>query len=299
MCQPENVKEWPATEAQRAAYVNLLGSILGRFGRHAGDEKWQLLREKRLQVKTSEAVLDFLNGQLRPKVEALRQAYKHLDPDLYVLNDFDDDRFFNPCGIRGRVRATFEKGLHQVADLIEDNPGQELEFHLFPDRAYEVVDSKLIDFDPDKWLDRAGNLAPIRTERGIEHLPIHVRLRLEDLFRTYVFGCWLAVPALARAILEYAILDNLHKFEIERCWPPDRRGNTREKTLEHLIRDVAERTPELEAQMNAVRDYGNDFMHPKRTRTSKETLFQREERAKEAIDAVTSVVESLYRYSAG
>jgi hypothetical protein len=133
-----------------------------------------------------------------------------------------------PGGAKGRVKATFDEGLQQIYSLIDRNPDQQ--FGFLPDTAYEVLNSKLIAFEPDLWLDRAAQLAPIRTERKNALLPVHVRFRLEELFRSYVFGCWLSVFALARALLEYAILDNLHKFDIDRLWPRDREGKRRRET---------------------------------------------------------------------
>jgi hypothetical protein len=198
-----------------------------------------------------------------------------------------------PGGAKGRVKATFDEGLQQIYNLIERNPDQE--FGFLPDAAYEVFDSKLIAFEPDLWLDRVAELAPIRTERKNALLPVHVRFRLEELFRSYVFGCWLSVFALARALLEYVILDNLHKFDIDRFWPPDREGRRREKKLEHLVDDIGSHLPQLKAAMSNLRDYGNKYLHPKPTKLSKESLFQRETAAKDALETVILVTEALYR----
>ena len=88
-----------------------------------------------------------------------------------------------------------------------------------PDSACDVIDSPLISFDPDTWLDRTRELAPIHTHKKNVLLPSHIRLRVDELNRAYVFGCWFSVLALARAILEYTILDNLYKFNIAPNWP--------------------------------------------------------------------------------
>lgn len=51
---------------------------------------------------------------------------------------------------------------------------------------------------------------------------------------------------------------------------------------------------ELKDSMKKVRDYGNDYLHPKKSRVSKEMLLQRQAAAKDALFAVVEVVEGLY-----
>lgn len=290
--EPEQIEGWKPSEEQRLVYAKLLDSILNRIDEYRSAEKRQLLREGRVQVDVSDSAFTFFHHQLEPRIPALKKAYDAIDPDgaeMYRLLE----GIGVPGGASGRLRATFDEALQQIYNLIDRNPDQD--FGLLPDTAYEVLDSKLIAFEPDSWLDRAGQLAPIRTERKNALLPVHVRFRLEELFRAYVFGCWLSVFALARAILEYAILDNLHKFEIDRCWPPDRDGKRREKMLEHLVNDIGDHLPELKKPMTKLRAYGNEYLHPRPSRTSKETLFQREKSAKDALETVLPVIESLYR----
>jgi hypothetical protein len=290
--EPEKVKEWQPTDEQRLVYAKLLDSILNRIDNYRSAEKRQLLEDGQVQVDVSDAAFTFFHGQLEPRIPALKKAYETIDPDgaeLYALLE----GIGMPGGAKGRVKATFDEGLQQIYHLIDRNPDQE--FGFLPDTAYELLDSKLIAFEPDLWLDRAAQLAPVRTERKNALLPVHVRFRLEELFRCYVFGCWLSVFALARALLEYAILDNLHKFDIDRLWPPDREGKRREKKLEHLIEDIGSHLPQLKAPMSTLRAYGNEYLHPKPSKLSKESLFQREKAAKDALETVISVTESLYR----
>ncbi|MNC99330.1 hypothetical protein D3C83_175870 [compost metagenome] len=47
--------------------------------------------------------------------------------------------------------------------------------------------------------------------------------------------------------------------------------------------------------MSTLRTYGNEYLHPKPSKTSKENLFQREKAAKDALETVISVTEALYR----
>ena len=292
---PAQVMEWTPTDDQRLAYAQLLDKILNAIDAHRAAEKRDILGEGTVQADTSNSAFAFFRDELEPRIPALKTAYAAIDPggaELYELLE----GIGAPSGAGGRLRATFDEALQQVYNLIDRNPDQD--FRLLPETAYEILDSKLIAFEPDSWLDRAGQLAPIRTERKNALLPVHVRFRLEELFRSYVFGCWLSVFALARALLEYAILDNLYKFQIDRSWPPDREGKRREKKLEHLIDDVGGFLPQLKDSMNKLRTYGNEYLHPKPSKTSKETLFQREKAARDALETVISVTESLYRAAA-
>lgn len=259
---------------------------------HRSAEKREILKEGTVQIDISDSASAFFPDELEPRVPALKEAYDTIDPDgaeLYRLLE----GIGAPGGAGGRIRSTFDEGVQQIYNLIDRNP--DMDFGFLPDTAYEVLDSKLIAFEPDSWLDRVGHLAPIRTERRNVLLPVHARMRLEELFRAYVFGCWLSVFALARAVLEYAILDNLHKFSIDRFWPPDRDGKKREKKLEHLIDDVGNYLTPLLEPMGRLRNYGNEYLHPNSSRTSKATLFQREKAAKDALETIVFVTESLYR----
>ena len=239
-------------------------------------------------------MLLFIREQITPRFGALRTALDRLDPDGATVRHLLDE-LSEPRKATGRVKRTFESGIEQIESLLDRNPDWEDDHDFVPDTAYEVIDSQLVDFCPDLWLERADELVPIRTNKRDVLLPIHVRLRIDELYKAYVFGCWLSVLALTRAILEYAILDNLHKFAIEASWPAlgrDMKG--KEKRLVQLIDEVGTYLPDLKDSMKKVRDYGNDYLHPKKSRVSKEMLLQRQAAAKDALFAVVGVVEGLY-----
>ena len=289
---PDQVQDWQPSETVRVVYVHLLDRILDGVDEYRRAEKRQVLRDGQVQIDVSDSALAFYRNELEPRIPILKQAYKTIDPggsELYLLLDGLSTR----GGPGSRIRDTFEEGIQQIYNLIDRNPDQD--FGFLPDTASEFLDSKLVSFDPDAWLDRAGHLAPVRTERNNVLLPVHVRFRLEEAFRAYVFGCWLSVLTLARAILEYSILDNLYKFGIDDHWPQDRDGKRRAKKLEHLIDDVGLYLPDLVERMDRLRTYGNEYLHPKSSRISKESLFQREKAAKHALETITSVTEVLYR----
>lgn len=293
MCEPNEALTWQPSDEARKAYVKLAERALDGLDKVSHLESRQLLSEGHLQSFIPESMLIFVREQMKPRVNALRAALDHFDPNGKLFREVLEE-MARPSGANGLVKIAFETGLQQVFDLIERNPDWGDDRHFLPDTAYEVFDSKLINFEPDAWLDRAGELLPIRTNKSNVELPSHMRLRVEELYRAYVFGCWLSVLGLSRAILEYAVLDNLHKFRIDPSWPADRNGKRKEKKLSDLIDELTEHLPQYNEPMERLRDYGNKYIHPKTSKVSKGSLFQRQAAAKDAVSTLVEVVEGIY-----
>lgn len=293
LCDPIESSNWRPTDLQRLNYVELAERVLGAIESVRNLERRKLLLEGQPQAYVPTSILIYIREQITPRVSVLKEALDRLDPEGAFARHLLDDLDSAPsCH---HVRQTFETGIEQVYALIDRNPDWGDDHGFAPDTAYEVIDASLISFDPDSWLDRAHELAPIRTHKKDVLLPSHVRLRVEELNRAYVFGCWLSVLALARAILEYAILDNLHKFDISPTWPAvGREPKGKTKKLSDLIEALAPHLPPLINGMEKLRDYGNDYMHPKKSQVSKESLFQCKSSAKDAMTTVVEVVEGLY-----
>ncbi len=296
LCAPSAVESWSPTEDQRALYIRNGDTILNALDKLAAAESRRLLANAELHSVVPEGLLRFVREKIEPNKLPLQNALNVLDPEGQVLREFFSG-IGRATGLDGRIRRTFEQGLEKIYSLIEDNPGMNFEEHFFPDAAYEVVDSRLLVFDPDAWLDRVGELRPFRTKNANLKLPSHIRYRLEELFRCYAFGCRIAVMSLGRSILEYALIDNANKLGIELKWPPDPRGKRREKRLSELIDDFEEYVPTVSPAMRRIRDLGNDYLHPKRTRTSKEILFGRESSAREVVLLLVETVEAIYEAS--
>jgi len=280
-------------EAERKEYVRRAETIVEALDKLSAMEARNLLSGGKVHSFLPDELLTFVREQITPRLPTLREALDHLDPDGKVLRDVISG-MHHPAGLGGSVRHTFEQGLQEVYSLIERNPDMDLDEHYFPDTAYDVFDSKLIAFDPDAWLNRAGELSPVRTNNRNLALPSHVRLRLEELYRNYVFGCWLSVLSLSRSILEYTLLDNAGRLSIETQWPADAKGARREKKLSHLIDDYAALLPTVAPELTELRELGNEYVHPKRSQISKERLLYRQQEAKRAIGLVVEAVEAVY-----
>ncbi len=290
LCEPNAIADWRPTPEQRSRYVALAEQALDGLDWLQVDERKSLIAEGRLHHFVPASLLAFVREKIEPSAHALHAALEFLDPEGKEYRDLWAKLRSAPFS---GVRRTFEEGLNQVEDLIERNDW-DFDHPFSPASAWDVFESKLIQFDPDAWLNRAKELAPVRTHRTNFDLPGHVRLRLTELYRVYIFGCWLSVFGLCRAILEYAILDNLAKFGVEASWPPEPDGTRRTRKLSHLIDDVAERLPDQREAMTRLREWGNEYLHPKTSRVSKEALFERETAAKLAVETLVDVVEAIY-----
>lgn len=291
LCPPEQMQTWQATDEQRTRYLELGDRVIFAVGKLEDWEKRQLLDKGRIQQFIPDALLVFVREQLMPRFRALRDALDYLDPDNKLMRDF---WWWDPAGgNKWRILSTFEVGIEQIDQLIEclEQEGQERP-GLDPDRARDVLDSPLIRFEPDAWLTRANELRPIRTRKTSE-LPTHVRLRLEELYRAYLFGLWISTFGLARAILEYAIHDNLRKLGIDSCWPPERDGSRTDKKLSHLIDEVAEHLPQLRESLGLINAYGNEYLHPRKSKVDS-LVFRREQAARETVEKLVEVVEAIY-----
>lgn len=292
ICDPSLVSKIRPIESQRIRYRDLLRNIKNHIDAIETELKKGVLENASVQQDFPRDVLEFYKDRVLPNLSAIDRAFEIIDPDLAALFCLLDGVLI-PSGAGGKVRFTFDVAIERMEELIEDNPDLEDSFSV--SRANDVLESKLIEFEPDKWLDNAGELYPVRTSRKGADIPVHAKYRIIEIYRSYVFGNWLSVLALSRSVLEYVILDNLHKFEISPKYETTiRKGAPKQKKLSHLIEEMGERLPEIVSSMEEIRDYGNEYIHPKKTKTSKEVLFQRKEKAKNCLRHLRNVVEALY-----
>src|SRR4030067_393426 len=203
ICDPGLVSELRPTTNQREQYKDLLKSVKNHIDAIETDLKKGVLDEGTVQQDLPKDSLLFYKEEIVPRLNDLNNAFEKLDPSLFELFQLLDG-VLAPRGDNGKIKFTFDVAIERMELLVEDNPNLEDSFRV--SRAFEVLDSKLIDFAPDKWLDNAGHLYPIRTSRNGAEIPVQAKFRMIELYRSYVFGNWLSVLALARSILEYVIM---------------------------------------------------------------------------------------------
>ena len=230
-------------------------------------------------------LLAYYRQKIAPDINLISTIFETLDPSRFALFQLLQD----PSGRRtalGHVYGTFVAGIEKMDTLIEDSP--EHREHFLVHSAGEILTSPLIRFEPDRWIERTEQLRSVLTQRA-DLLPGQILLRLVEVYRSYVFGNWLSVIVLARSILEYSILDNCSKLEIEPMW-----SNGDPKNLKKLIGDVAKHLPQLKQTMNYLRNKGNETVHPKEIEDSKQWSDVRQEDAKKCVEYLIAIVEELY-----
>lgn len=168
-----------------------------------------------------------------------------------------------------------------VGTLSEQEEDEYSDFLLTCKELETIVSSRW--FDPNAWKRRQELLRPIILPVGSsKRLRDHMRIRLTEIYQSFVFGQFLASVALCRTLLEFAIIQNCQKLGIEKL-----DSNGREKKLFQLIEDLNLKNPDLASHAEAIRDQGNRVIHPKKQNIVAIPRVLEDE----ALDAITHIVE--------
>ena len=292
LCEPSAVATWNPSSDDRVTYVAKCEQVIAALDRLHIHESKQVFTQGQVQAYVPGPLLHDIRDLLIPIEADLWVALGSLDPENQFMREILYGPITWPAG--KKLWATFDQGIEEVRSLIERNPGEGFEESYVPDQAEELLESRLIQFDPDAWKERALSLAPIRVGRINLILPGNLRLRLEEIYRTYVFGCWISVISLTRAALEYALLDNAPRLEMTTHWPADRDGKIRNKRLSDLVDDYAALVTSIAHDLNNLRDLGNSYLHPKADRANRLALDNRQADASTAIHTLGPVLETIY-----
>ena len=147
-------------------------------------------------------------------------------------------------------------------------------------------------FTPDNWVANTKLLKPILSSYPSNKIPSHAKFRLKEIYRSFVLGNWIAVISLCRSLLEYTLIYRASNLGFDAFY--ERRGVRTTKNLVDLVEEASEKKPGLKNEMEAVREYGNRVLHPKKK--DKIILFPHIMRktALESIEAIRKVVLELY-----
>ena len=239
----------------------------------------------------SERLLGKYQRKVRPARNKIQKIFAELDPETAELFRLLDGPGSRLTELR-HVRQTFESGIEKMEELIQDCPDMEEHFLVQPARA--IIDSPLIRFEPDDWIVNARSLRSVLLSGRDRGLPPHVRIRLQELYRSFIFGNWIAVIGLARAVMEFAIVENRKQLQIETEKVIEIHGKPRWvlKSLEELIDAVTEKRPHLLDNMDRVRKLGNYFIHPQKD--GNDSPFDRRDCARECIEQIQLILAALY-----
>jgi len=185
------------------------------------------------------------------------KRFKRLLAELLDLPDVDlDQKEFQPEAESNPVWNILVSGL----DFWEmDDSGT------FSQEAIKDTDRLLYSsfFRPDEWLRNTNLLEPVLGKAAENKIPGNIRIRLKELYRSFILGNYLAAIALARAILEYSLVDRAKIIGID-AFSDDPRYPNRIRRLRTLVDDVSECIPELQVDMEAVLEAGNRTLHQRK-----------------------------------
>ena len=149
-------------------------------------------------------------------------------------------------------------------------------------------------FQPDGWTANENELLSIVVNKEMEKIPYHVKSRVVEIYRSFIFGNYMAVIALSRCLLEFVIVDRkslLEKRLNEKVKTTNANGTN--KPIRELILIAASAFPELEKGMHYIREQGNRIMHPDKKIVPLEPFVKN--LAKHCIDEIQKIIGVLYR----
>jgi hypothetical protein len=284
---PDLIRYWQPPEQLRAEYVRLAETVVYALDKLKAAEVSSLLASAEVESKIAPEILQILRAEIRIKEPALWDALDVLDSENSLLRELMVFQT-RPAGRNGRIRNTFDLGIERVEELVDNNRNVDLTWTQ-TEMAREVLESKLLAFEPDAWLDRVAELPQIRTSAAQGALPGHIRLRIRELYQAYAFGCWFAVLSLARATLEYALLES------RRSSQPTGTLSDRTPSLFQLIEQYGNGETSMTQAMHRLRKLGNACLHPAAVAAGPIAASMRASHAAEAVTILVEVLEHIYR----
>jgi hypothetical protein len=167
--------------------------------------------------------------------------------------------------------------------------GDERRSHV--DAVFELVDQAW--FAPDQWISNLRALRPVILEIEESQIPHRIRVRLSEMHRSFTYGSWMATIALSRALVEFVLIERAptHGYKATQV---GRDGVEEFLPLNKLAVNAIALKPDLEADLERLRDAGNRILHPKRRQNVIPSPKILREEAFASIQAATRVLEVLY-----
>lgn len=137
--------------------------------------------------------------------------------------------------------------------------------------------------------DRDDAHFPIAVNQMLGGIPLHIRERVNEICRSFHFQNWIAVIAMSRCLLEYALVERRHILKIE-VYTNEQKTQT--KKLVKLIADSKNVFPELGKSMESIRVAGNGVMHPPSAKI--ERLDPDKDIAEKCVEDITKIIGALY-----
>jgi len=152
--------------------------------------------------------------------------------------------------------------------------------------ALRLIDSPL--FDPESWLRRVAEIPPFAIRKP-EHLPYHVRVRIEEMRQHYIFGSWIGFLATARALIEFALVDRSNRLGIDPYVYARRL-----KGLSELVEEARPNLGAMSTRLAAVVRAANSVLHPRRDDKLVTIPQLMEREARRGFEVCVALVERVY-----
>lgn len=241
-----------------------------------GDVPWQ---------EAGEGLAEFYREKIRPRFDELQSLWLvgwWIDLDLGKIEPSLPD-----ASASNDIASFIQAAVRRCEGLWEQFPEGDTVFTEYAfEQASKLVAAKL--FCPDQWLENLEDVKPIVSSKNVSKMPSHIRFRLTEIYRSFIFGNWLAVKSLSRSLLEYEILDRSGSLEIAA-----REDNGYTKDIGRLVQLVTDKIPALKEVMELVVDHGNRVMHPKKREIH--PINRVREEALDCVRAIQGITERLYQ----
>ncbi len=178
--------------------------------------------------------------------ESFKNEFNYI---IEVENDVESNNIFN----------TFELAIENWEFTMEQNSEDDSYIENIKNSKNILYTSY---FRPDEWFSNAQKLNPIISSFPAKKLPIHAKVRLKEIYRSFIFGNLISVISLSRSFLEYTLIYRASNMGYDAYCIKN--GNTYTKRLESLVEEAGLVYPELKLDMEIVREHGNKVLHPKK-----------------------------------
>lgn len=299
--QAEFTTKTTFTDSERAVLKELLFKLIFCI-----DEIEKILRESILSKEipiqlASNNLSTFYNEKLLPSELDIRHLYSEVDPQEITINFRGTEeiiRLHPPPDRRKRFSPDEiligENVTGLISHAVDMYEGEIREWDECPfdeddlEKARKLVDAAF--FQPNHWLSNAELLKPVLSE-NVSAIPWHVKLRLKEIYQSFLFGNWMAVFSLSRSVLEYALINKSASLGINAYKNNGNAWGVRE--LVNKASKVIEK-PDISQAMDSIVERGNWVMHPKKKEKLIQSPLALRDKAYESVTSLRAVISELY-----
>ena len=265
----------------------LLGELHALVLRVRSELAAAVRREEAPLIALSPSHGEFLTSTLLPNIKKIEKAYFHGSLLAELFNEVEEMDAISAL-------KTIKNAIWFTAEYTNVMMDEDDDRSINADITFDIVDQPW--FQPDLWSANLRSLRPVIVGVEATKIPVRITTRLAEVHRSFTFGAWMATIALCRSVAEFALIDRAPNFGYK-CSSINRDGAEQYLPLDKLIAEASNFIPKANDDMELLRESGNRILHPKRKRNVIPLPQVLRSEALACIQAVTRVVEILYRRS--